>query len=110
VLDPSPDHAALDEVLRDAGTLFPQLAALRPVERWAGMIDVTPDEIPVLGPVEDLPGLLVVTGFSGHGFGIGPAAGYLAAQLARGQTPLVDLHPFRFGRFRERDVTRLPAA
>jgi glycine/D-amino acid oxidase-like deaminating enzyme len=64
----------------------------------------------VLGPVEDLPGLLVATGFSGHGFGIGPTAGYLAAQLARGQTPLLDLHPFRFGRFRERDVTRLPAA
>jgi glycine/D-amino acid oxidase-like deaminating enzyme len=109
VLDPVPDHALLDQVLRDAAALFPQLGAVRPLERWAGMIDVTPDEIPVLGPVDGLPGLLIATGFSGHGFGIGPAAGSLTAALAMGRTPLVDLHPFRFSRFAERDVTRLPA-
>jgi glycine/D-amino acid oxidase-like deaminating enzyme len=108
VLDPTPDHAVLDQVMRDAGELFPQLKRLRPIERWAGMIDVTPDEIPVLGPVDDLPGLLIATGFSGHGFGIGPAAGYVTAQLAMGQTPVVDLHPFRFARFREGDVTTFP--
>jgi glycine/D-amino acid oxidase-like deaminating enzyme len=108
VLDPAPDHAVLDQVMRDAAELFPQLRALRPLERWAGMIDVTPDEIPVLGEVDAIPGLFVATGFSGHGFGMGPAAGYLMAQLPMGQTPLVDLHPFRFARFAERDVTRLP--
>ena len=108
VLDPTPDHKALDQVMRDAIDLFPQLAGTRPVERWAGMIDVTPDEIPVLGPIDRMPGLFVATGFSGHGFGIGPAAGYLMAQLAVGETPIVDLQPFRFARFAEGDVTRLP--
>ena len=82
--------------------------ASRPVERWAGMIDVTPDEIPVLGPVDGLPGLFVATGFSGHGFGIGPAAGYVMAQLARGEQPVVDLAPFRLARFAEGDVRRWP--
>ena len=101
VLDPAPDHAVLDRVMRDAADLFPQLQGVRPVERWAGMIDVTPDEIPVLGPVDVLEGLFLATGFSGHGFGIGPAAGYLMAQLAQGQQPLVDLHPFRLRRFQE---------
>jgi glycine/D-amino acid oxidase-like deaminating enzyme len=108
VLDPPPDDAALDQIMRDAVELFPQLAGARPIERWAGMIDVTPDEIPVLGPVDGLPGLFVATGFSGHGFGIGPAAGYLMAQLAVGESPAVDLRPFRFARFAEGDVTRLP--
>ena len=108
MLDPAPDHNGLDQVMRDAIDLFPQLAGARPVERWAGMIDVTPDEIPVLGPIDGLPGLFVATGFSGHGFGIGPAAGYLMAQLAVGEAPIVDLHPFRFARFAEGDVTRLP--
>jgi glycine/D-amino acid oxidase-like deaminating enzyme len=101
VLDPAPDHALLDRVMRDAADLFPQLQGVRPVERWAGMIDVTPDEIPVLGPVDGVAGLFVATGFSGHGFGIGPAAGHVMAQLAQGKQPLVDLHPFRLGRFRE---------
>ena len=108
MLDPTPDHQVLDQVLRDAIDLFPQLAGTRPVERWAGMIDVTPDEIPVLGPIDRMPGLFVATGFSGHGFGIGPAAGYLMAQLAVGETPIVELQPFRFARFGEGDVTRLP--
>jgi glycine/D-amino acid oxidase-like deaminating enzyme len=108
VLDPAPDHKALDQIMRDAGDLFPQLQGVRPVERWAGMIDVTPDEIPVLGPLEGMAGLLVATGFSGHGFGIGPAAGYLMAQLAIGEQPIVDLHPFRFTRFREHAIARYP--
>ena len=108
VLDPAPDHKGLDQVMRDAVDLFPQLEGARPVERWAGMIDVTPDEIPVLGPVDGRPGLFVATGFSGHGFGIGPAAGYVMAQLAVGEAPVVDLQPFRFARFDEGDVTRLP--
>jgi glycine/D-amino acid oxidase-like deaminating enzyme len=101
VLDPAPDHAVLDRVMRDAADLFPQLQGVQPVERWAGMIDVTPDELPVLGPVDGLEGLFLATGFSGHGFGIGPAAGYVMAQLVQGQQPLVDLHPFRLGRFHE---------
>jgi glycine/D-amino acid oxidase-like deaminating enzyme len=108
VLDPAPDEGLLDKVMQDAADLFPQLEGARPIERWAGMIDVTPDEIPVLGPVAGLPGLFVATGFSGHGFGIGPAAGYVMAQLAVGERPIVDLHPFRFSRFAEGDVTRYP--
>jgi glycine/D-amino acid oxidase-like deaminating enzyme len=106
VLDPAPDHRLLDDVMRAAAALFPQLQEVRPLERWAGTIDVTPDEIPVLGPVDDIPGLFLATGFSGHGFGIGPAAGYVMAQLAVGAAPIVDLRPFRFARFREGDVTR----
>ena len=55
--------------------------------------------VPVIAPVQKLPGLIVATGFSGHGFGIGPGAGQLAADLATGTTPLVDPGPFRFERF-----------
>jgi glycine/D-amino acid oxidase-like deaminating enzyme len=109
VLDPAPDDKALDQVMRDAAELVPPLREVRPVERWAGMIDVTPDEIPVLGPVDGIAGFFIATGFSGHGFGIGPAAGYVTAQLATGEAPLVDLHPFRFARFREGDVRRFSA-
>jgi glycine/D-amino acid oxidase-like deaminating enzyme len=46
-----------------------------------------------------IPGLIVAAGFSGHGFGIGPAAGRLAAQLAANQAPSVDTAAFRVSRF-----------
>lgn len=105
-LSPDPDNELLDQVMASAANLYPQLKEAVPVERWAGMIDVTPDESPVLGPVDGLEGLMVATGFSGHGFGFGPAAGHAVAALAQGQTPLFDLNDFRFNRFFDRVPVR----
>jgi len=102
VLDPAPDHRLLDDVLGAAQRAYPQLAEVRPVERWAGMIDVMPDELPAIGPVQGVDGLVLGTGFSGHGFGIGPAAGRVLADLARGAEPGVELAPFRPDRFHRR--------
>jgi glycine/D-amino acid oxidase-like deaminating enzyme len=99
VLDPEPDHALLDGVLASAKELHPALKGVRSVERWAGLIDVTPDESPVIDHAETLPGLVIATGCSGHGFGLGPGVGLLAAQMATGREPVVDPAPFRRDRF-----------
>ena len=64
------------------------------------MIDVTPDEIPVISPASSVGGLFVATGFSGHGFGIGPGAGRLVADLVLGRPPIVSPEAFRLDRFR----------
>ncbi|MBV9751756.1 MAG: FAD-binding oxidoreductase [Hyphomicrobiales bacterium] len=99
VLDPPPDRATLRKSLRKLKARFPAFAGARMVQEWAGLIDVTPDAVPVISTVERVPGLVIATGFSGHGFGIGPAAGRLAADLATGATPIVDPTDFRFSRF-----------
>ena len=96
VMDPAPDARLLGDVLEGARRLYPALAEARAVQSWAGMIDVTPDELPVIGHA--LPGLVVATGLSGHGFGLGPGAGLLAAQLATGERPVVDPSPFAMAR------------
>lgn len=99
VYDPEPDHALLDGTLAAAQAWFPQLADVQWAERWAGGIDVLPDEIPAIGTVPGIDGLLVATGFSGHGFGIGPGAGLVTARLAAGKSPGIDLKAFSPGRF-----------
>jgi glycine/D-amino acid oxidase-like deaminating enzyme len=109
VLDPTPDAASNARAIARMKALYPAAAGLRVVQQWAGLIDVTPDAVPVIGPVEALPGLIVATGFSGHGFGIGPAAGRLAADLATGARPLVDPTPFRFSRFSDGSKTVIDA-
>jgi glycine/D-amino acid oxidase-like deaminating enzyme len=63
-------------------------------------MDVTPDAVPVIAPVSSVPGFYLATGFSGHGFGIGPGAGALMADLVIGSTPCVDPAPFRMERFK----------
>ena len=80
---------------------FPAFAQMQVAESWGGMIDVTPDAVPVIGEVAHIPGFFLATGFSGHGFGIGPGAGRLVADLVAGDTPMVDPAPFRFSRFTE---------
>src|SRR5271156_4529664 len=99
VLDPAPDDAILDEGKSNLARAFPVFKDVPIVERWAGLIDVTPDAVPVISPVKALPGFYLASGFSGHGFGIGPAAGRLIADLVAGVRPIVDPTPFRFERF-----------
>ncbi len=99
VLDPEPDPYVLDRARSAVGAAFPVFRDLRVAESWGGMIDVMPDAVPVIAPVDSLPGLWVATGFSGHGFGIGPGAGKLAADLVTGDPTLVDPAPFRLARF-----------
>ncbi len=101
VLNPPPSDRALrrlDEAIRKR---VPALDGIPLVESWAGMIDMTPDVVPVLDEVDDRPGLFVATGFSGHGFGIGPGAGRVMASLVLGDSPGHDLTRFRFSRFHD---------
>jgi glycine/D-amino acid oxidase-like deaminating enzyme len=99
VLDPTPNATMNREALAAMTRLYPEFRRAHVVQEWGGYIDVTPDVVPYISPVGTLPGLTVATGFSGHGFGIGPAAGRLAAELAIGETPSVDPTPFRASRF-----------
>ena len=83
---------------------FPALEDLGISQAWAGIIDTLPDILPVIGPAPGVEGLFVATGFSGHGFAMGPIVGRLLAQVITGKTPSLDLHPFRFSRFAEGDL------
>ncbi|HEY7766231.1 MAG TPA: FAD-binding oxidoreductase [Aestuariivirgaceae bacterium] len=99
VLDPEPVNEILDEALASLKSSLPVFAPLEIAERWAGCIDATPDAVPVISPVDAMPGLYLASGFSGHGFGLGPGAGRLMADLVTGDAPVVNPEPFRYSRF-----------
>lgn len=99
ILDPTPVVHLLDSALRRLSEIFPAFRSAIVRQRWAGLIDAMPDAIPVISGIDRLPGFFIATGFSGHGFGIGPAAGRLMADLVTNARPLVDPTPFRFSRF-----------
>ncbi|MCI2106562.1 MAG: FAD-binding oxidoreductase [Intestinimonas sp.] len=79
---------------------FPALREAKIVRTWSGWLDICADKVPVISPVCEVPGLILACGFSGHGFGIGPAVGKLLSQLAVGDQPEVDLHALRYDRFK----------
>lgn len=96
---PASVRSCVDAALRDFVALFPQLDGIEIDRSWSGDIDVTPDAIPVISTVDNFPGLVISTGFSGHGFGIGPGAGKLTADLVTHDVPIADPWPFRLSRF-----------
>ncbi|TPK44722.1 FAD-binding oxidoreductase [Mesorhizobium sp. B2-5-4] len=98
VLDPVPNPRTVAKILTRARGLYPVLAGVDVAESWGGFVDCTPDAVPVISPVEALKGFFLAAGFSGHGFGIGPAAGKLAANLVANDVPIVDPRPFRLSR------------
>ena len=100
-LEPAPNRAKVKWMFDEFRRLFPTIGDVTIADTWAGYIDATPDAIPVIGPVDRPRGFVFATGFSGHGFGLGPIAGRLAAEIAAGAKPSLDIHAFRFSRFAE---------
>lgn len=99
VLNPIPSNQSLQRMKKILSDRLPELSNSAISQSWAGMIDATPDAVPVMDSCDDIKGLFIATGFSGHGFGIGPAAGKIMADLIQGDSPEHDLSRFRFSRF-----------
>jgi glycine/D-amino acid oxidase-like deaminating enzyme len=99
VLDPAPEARVLRQVRAALVRFFPRIAAAPFVETWGGMIETSPDVLPIISAVAGLDGFTVATGFSGHGFGIGPGAGKLVADLVTGSAVPDELSEFRLSRF-----------
>lgn len=79
---------------------FPDLANAKIVRTWSGFMDKCADGVPVLGYVDEVPGLVMACGFTGHGFGIAPGAASQLAELIVKGTTTVDLTELRYDRFR----------
>ena len=99
VLNPAADPFVLGRARASIAEAFPAFRDVAIADSWGGMIDVMPDAIPVISAVDSLPGFYIATGFSGHGFGIGPGAGRLVADMVSGGPAIVDPAPFRLSRF-----------
>lgn len=101
--EPRANQKSVERAMKNLGRMFPVHGQLGLQRIWAGRIDVTPDLLPVLGEVDQPKGFIFATGFSGHGFAMGPIAGLLVSELILDGQPSLDLRPFRFSRFQEND-------
>ena len=99
ILDPAPDMKAVGRMQDRFAAAFPALGRPQIKLAWAGMIDTMPDVVPIIDHVPALPGLIIATGMSGHGFGIGPGIGRVVADMVAGKPTSHDLTRFRFSRF-----------
>jgi glycine/D-amino acid oxidase-like deaminating enzyme len=99
VLNPKPSASVIAKIRVNLGETFPELADVPVAEAWAGMVETSPDVVPMICPIERYPGFYLATGFSGHGFGLGPGAGKAIAAMLTGTDSGIDLRQLRLERF-----------
>jgi len=121
LIDPSEANAIVDpdrfmqemdmEFLLDAGERlvrrYPAMEQSQSTGGYASLYAITPDWHPIVDEVPPGSGLFVCSGFSGHGFKLGPAVGLMVADLITGAgDPQFDPTLFRYGRFAEDQLVR----
>lgn len=99
ILDPRPAARELAEMRAALAARLPEIAGTGFVETWGGMIEASPDVLPFIAPIGSIGDFYVASGFSGHGFGIGPGAGRLVADMVTGKADADALRRFRLDRF-----------
>jgi sarcosine oxidase, subunit beta len=82
----------------------PALAGVGIASGWAGLYEMTPDHNALIGRAETVEHFLYATGFSGHGFLMGPAVGEVMRDLYLGEQPFVDVTGLSAARFAGTDV------
>lgn len=79
--------------------VLPVMRDIRIAQVWGGLLDLTPDALPVIERSPDIDGLIIAAGFSGHGFCLGPITGQILADLAIAGSSELPIEPFQLARF-----------
>jgi sarcosine oxidase subunit beta len=79
----------------------PVLGGVKLLRQWAGCYDLTPDQNPIVGPVDEVDDFYQASGFMGHGFMMAPVIGKLLAQYIVEKTELPLFERWNLRRFRE---------
>jgi glycine oxidase len=89
----------LEELIQAGRHIAPGIMGQPVIRTWAGLRPGSPDGLPLVGPVEGLPGLILAVGHHRNGILLGPMTGALVKQwlVDRVQSPHLDLlRPERF--------------
>ena len=78
----------------------PALKDAKIVRSWCGWLDDAFDGVPFISKVDEVPGLILACGFTGHGFGTAPAVGLMLSQMVAGEDTVVDISALRYDRFK----------
>lgn len=107
VLEPTPNLKYVDLMIDRFARRFPKIDKPEILNSWAGMIDAMPDVVPVLDRAPTIAGLVIATGMSGHGFGIGPGFAQIIAAMLAGQKIEHDISRFKLSRFTDGSQLKL---
>jgi sarcosine oxidase, subunit beta len=100
-LNQESSHAFLGRYAAALTRTCPVLGRVKVLRQWAGCYDLTPDNNPIVGPVDEVESFYQASGFMGHGFMMAPIVGKLIAQYVVEKAPLPMFERWNLRRFRE---------
>lgn len=101
--------AAMRNICLNMVDLFPGLRGVKLMRIWSGGVSCTPDNGPILGPVDEIEGFILSCGWGGYGFMGGPAGGDVVAEwMLTGVMP-AEMRPFTIRRFETGKLIKEPS-
>lgn len=97
-VDAAPDYRRARVFARMAKRMFPDIN-VEDTDEWMGPRPSTPDSVPFLGEVPGHPNLYAAFGHGHTGMTMGPKTGEVIASLIAGESPGVEMAPYRLDRF-----------
>lgn len=93
-----PNTPLIRNLARRVAELYPEAANVSLLRSWAGVVEQTPDYLPIIDFLDEPSNFLVATA-SAHGFGLSPATGKVISELVLSGESSVPIDTLRFGRF-----------
>ena len=97
--DKSVDFKSFVEVGRWLPGIMPYARKLNILRAFTGLIEYTPDRIPIIDAAPGFENLIIAAGFSGHGFCLGPVIGKIVCEMVTAGKSAFDISQFRYSRF-----------
>ncbi|MFB5760211.1 NAD(P)/FAD-dependent oxidoreductase [Paenibacillus medicaginis] len=104
-MDTSVDQQVIRLIARRAIRFFPVLANMPLMRAYTGLRPWTPDHLPIISAVEEVPGLFIASGHEGDGISLAAVTGKLVTEMIRGEPACVPLEPLRYDRFEKDDAS-----
>ncbi|WP_138752172.1 NAD(P)/FAD-dependent oxidoreductase [Paenibacillus sinopodophylli] len=83
---------------------YPALSDFQIIRTYTGLRPWTPDHLPIVSEVEDLPGFYIAAGHEGDGISLAAVTGKLMAELLTGaMATCIPAEPLRFSRFHKKE-------
>ena len=104
--EPRVDKPLVDTSLTRMAKVIPAYQDAKIERRWAGLVDMTPDGLPIIDDSPGVDGLTIITGLAGHGLHLGPVLGEIGAELALNETKSRPIDHLSLARFSSGSVSK----
>ena len=102
--EPRVDKPLVQSALAKLQGVLPGLDGAKIGRYWGGLVDMTPDGLPVIDGGAGQQGLTIITGLCGHGFTLGPVLGRIASDLSLDGVTSRPIEEFRLSRYSDGNV------